>query len=117
MIDSCGDCGCNEGEIHNFFSPEDNNCCDMEMCPICKGQLLSCDCDKNKITEEIREPYLNYTTWFCCRCSKTDFPMVIVSKNEWEYICGKTYPLDCVLCKECMNFIKNARDKLKGVKG
>lgn len=34
----CGDCGVTEGEIHESG-------CDMEVCPFCGGQLISCDCD------------------------------------------------------------------------
>jgi hypothetical protein len=85
----------------------------MERCPLCKGQLLSCNCDKTKITPEMREPYFKYTTWFCSRCSKVNFPMVMVSMEAWEFLCGKTYPMDCVLCLECMKFIKSQREKLK----
>lgn len=34
----CGDCGRKYGEYHA-------DGCDCERCPICGGQLLSCDCD------------------------------------------------------------------------
>lgn len=34
----CGDCGAKQGEYH---LPD----CDLELCPICKKQKLSCDCD------------------------------------------------------------------------
>lgn len=34
---NCGDCGCAEGELHDLG-------CDMERCPKCGGQLISCDC-------------------------------------------------------------------------
>jgi ferredoxin len=34
---TCHDCNCKEGEIH---MPG----CDMEVCPFCGGQLISCDC-------------------------------------------------------------------------
>lgn len=34
---SCGDCGCKVGEMHL-----DN--CDIERCPRCQGQMLTCDC-------------------------------------------------------------------------
>ena len=33
----CGDCNCIEGEIHM-------DGCDMERCPWCGGQLISCEC-------------------------------------------------------------------------
>ena len=33
----CGDCGIRPGGLHHFG-------CDMERCPRCGGQLISCDC-------------------------------------------------------------------------
>lgn len=33
----CHDCGAKEGEFHDPG-------CDMEQCPFCSGQLISCDC-------------------------------------------------------------------------
>jgi hypothetical protein len=35
--DTCADCGVPIGEYHLEF-------CDQEECPVCHGQLLSCDC-------------------------------------------------------------------------
>ena len=35
--DVCGDCAVKEGQIHHMD-------CDMEQCPVCHGQLLSCGC-------------------------------------------------------------------------
>jgi predicted Zn-ribbon and HTH transcriptional regulator len=37
----CHDCGIEnkKGNLHHFS-------CDMERCPKCKGQLISCDCNK-----------------------------------------------------------------------
>ena len=34
----CDDCGAKLGEFHMPY-------CDFEVCPICKGQKLSCNCD------------------------------------------------------------------------
>lgn len=33
---TCGDCGAKVGDYHKVY-------CDIQRCPICKGQLLSCD--------------------------------------------------------------------------
>lgn len=41
----CHDCGIVNGKIHHFG-------CDMERCPKCKGQMLSCDCDKTEVMLE-----------------------------------------------------------------
>ena len=98
-LSCCHDCGCVEGELHNYF-PE----CDMERCPLCKGQLLSCDCDKSKITKEIREPYL-VKTWCCARCGKNNPNMMMVSDEDWKKVCGGTYKDKDSLCIDCMEFI------------
>ena len=34
---TCGDCGCHVGQQHKKY-------CDIERCPACGGQLISCDC-------------------------------------------------------------------------
>jgi hypothetical protein len=42
----CGDCGSTPGHLHH---PE----CDMERCPRCGGQLISCGCAGNTMISEI----------------------------------------------------------------
>jgi hypothetical protein len=37
---TCHDCGAKEGQIHDLG-------CDMEYCPFCGGQLISCECVYN----------------------------------------------------------------------
>lgn len=36
-VGTCHDCAVKEGEIHEYG-------CDMERCPFCGGQLITCDC-------------------------------------------------------------------------
>jgi hypothetical protein len=38
MSSLCHDCGAREGELHKLRG------CDMERCPFCGGQLISCGC-------------------------------------------------------------------------
>ena len=42
----CGDCGVLKGQFHASLL------CDMEECPCCGGQVISCDCEKERIEDE-----------------------------------------------------------------
>jgi len=39
--DTCVECSAKIGQIHNKW------CCDIEICPFCGGQLMTCDCVNN----------------------------------------------------------------------
>jgi hypothetical protein len=41
--EACGDCNAGDGQLHH-------GSCDLERCPICDGQLLSCDCWSHTVT-------------------------------------------------------------------
>lgn len=104
MMESfCGDCGCKEGSLHNYFPN-----CDMEVCPVCTHQLLSCGCDKKNILDVDREPYFQ-TVFGCERCGEIMPDMKMVSELAWSMTCGKTYNPKCILCIKCMDFIKEKR--------
>ena len=44
----CGDCGIMSGGFHHFG-------CDIERCPKCNMQLISCDCDKQEVLKKKRK--------------------------------------------------------------
>jgi hypothetical protein len=47
--DICHDCGVKEGEIHQRG-------CDMERCPFCGDQLITCSCRYTKLGFDYKEP-------------------------------------------------------------
>ena len=113
---TCGDCGCKEGELHG-------QSCDTEICPFCSGQLLSCDC-RLKIGEEFtndqwlrilnakgRIPYINYPH-ICARCGTFWPKFFMVPDDEWKkYI--DPYHRDSILCIDCFNKIKTLIDSTR----
>jgi hypothetical protein len=42
FLERCGYCACKEGCYHHEG-------CDLETCPRCKGQLISCDCNVKSV--------------------------------------------------------------------
>ena len=45
---NCGDCGSPVGGTHYFG-------CDVERCPICNGQLISCDCGTKELSNIVND--------------------------------------------------------------
>lgn len=91
----CGDCGVEEGQQHKDF-------CDLERCPICGGQFLSCFCDVEEKFKK-RVPFLDFPLK-CDYCGEL-YPSMFID-DEWEEILPKIYH-GKFLCLECWNFIKN----------
>ena len=97
----CHDCNAKEGQLHVLG-------CDMEICPACGGQLISCGCyqsegDVVKIAA-YRIPYVVIPTQ-CRRCGVLCPDFFNVPDEEWQkYVIP---PLQRkVLCRVCYDYFK-----------
>jgi len=111
----CHDCNCREGELHLMG-------CDMERCPFCGNQLVSCDCcyeqldvvGESRIENEEkwirlleakgRIPYVQYPN-LCSYCGKLWPEFFKVSEKEWNYYIEPKMRHK-ILCRKCYNHIK-----------
>lgn len=126
---ACHDCLVGEGQVHEFN-------CDMEKCPFCGWQLISCDCVYEKLSLDCskgswtykhglthnqeeqwleilerkgRVPYIVYPN-MCGRCGKLWPDMFSVSDEEWK----KYVQIDArrfMLCEPCWEEIKTLIDE------
>jgi len=90
----CGDCGVEEGELHQLG-------CDLERCPICEGQFISCDCNYDKKLKK-RVPFINFPL-ICEYCGEL-WPEFFMD-DEWKDILPKIY-WKKLLCLDCWEYIK-----------
>jgi hypothetical protein len=93
--EKCGDCGVLEGELHEVG-------CDMERCPICGGQYLSCGCRLDLSYDRV--PFIQYPN-ICAKCGELWPEMFGVPTEEWEHYV-EIGERDKMLCKSCYDQIK-----------
>jgi len=84
---TCGDCGVNEGDLHQPG-------CDMELCPFCGDQLLSCQCKYKKLGIDVSPGSWAYSHGLTDAQQK-DWEKLLSDKGRVPFI---LYPLICAKC-------------------
>ena len=95
LLQICHDCGAKVGELHQLG-------CDMERCPVCGCQLISCDEDHYDLIEAGKVPRIPYIEplVICAVCGELFPEFFQVSDEEWDKFV--IAPLrDKVLCQKC----------------
>lgn len=94
---NCHDCRVKEGQLHKLG-------CDMERCPRCGGQLISCGCFKDFDKLPFRIPFILIPVK-CGLCGE-QFPKDFkVPDDDWKkYVVPELQ--DKVLCRECYEELK-----------
>jgi hypothetical protein len=89
MSNKCRDCGANEGEYHSVN-------CDMERCPFCGGQLISCGCCYELLKIDVSEGTWAYSHGLTDeQAEQFEHLLDVKGKIPWVQI-----PVLCELCGE-----------------
>jgi hypothetical protein len=94
---NCHDCGVKEGEIHQLG-------CDMEICPKCHKQLITCGCFKKRTELPFRIPYILIPN-ICALCGEQWPELFAVPKKEWEKYVIPVLQRE-ILCRDCYEELK-----------
>ena len=95
----CHDCGAKEGEYHQPG-------CDMERCPFCGGQLISCDCCYELLGIDISEGTWAYENGLTDeQAEQFDHLLELRGRIPWVQI-----PNLCALCGEVFPDMFHADD-------
>jgi hypothetical protein len=121
---TCGDCGTKEGQLHILG-------CDMERCPFCGNQLISCQCGYKKLGIDVspgswayshgltetqqedwkkllsdkgRIPFILYPN-LCAKCGTLWPEMFVVPDAEWKHYIEPQMRRE-MLCEACYIQIK-----------
>ena len=93
---ACGGCGVEEGHYHNWG-------CDLERCPFCNGQFISCDCHYKLLNLVDREKYDESTQYVPPEIY--DHGLTAAQSAQWDKMLREKgrirfidYPIICVKC-------------------
>jgi hypothetical protein len=84
---TCGDCGTKEGQLHILG-------CDMERCPFCGNQLISCQCGYKKLGIDISPGSWAYSHGLT-EAQQEDWEKLLSDKGRIPFI---LYPNLCAKC-------------------
>ncbi len=88
-MSKCHDCGAQEGEYHSLG-------CDMERCPFCGRQLISCDCVYTLLNIDVSEGTWAYENGLTDK-QEEEWEQLLEDKGRIPWV---QIPVLCELCGE-----------------